>query len=362
MTSVAEKTQVVMIGEFGTDVDEAIAIVLACQAMRDGDMDLLSFVGNHVEAEYRARNAKRTLTALGQGDVPVGMGERGFGTSSTECEKDPQFLSHPAKIGLGRDVLKWTLQHAEDNSIVLALNSGFTDAVWLWMDDSALFLQKVRRVVIMGGIEMDGDHPKLSHQGFLVPAIGKNGAANNNFDEGSTLHLYHLVQKHGIPTIITTRHASYGCRVSFEVFEEMAHTGSPIGQRLAAIQYDRLRELWAKANAPVGHPLRGDLPARCDRSWFTKTFCDGSDPGEDDIVGCLAAVAWYDPLNMIAGIDSLHGRFFDPYNIEVNGTTHQVIGLTEADHGLRDPDALLQYMRQGVLRALRLGQTPLPLF
>lgn len=357
-----------MVGEFGTDVDEAAAVILACNLVRQHKMELLSFVGNHVHALQRARNAKLILTALGLGDVPVGRGERGFGSTSQECENDPRFLSNSLKIELGREVLNRTLQNAVGNdddsgkSVVLTLNSGFTDAVWLWLDDPSLFLRKVKRVVIMGGVEMDGDYPKLTKEGYFMPSIGKGGAANNNFDQGSTRHLYHLVQEHCIPTIITTRFAAYGCTVPFEIFNEMSQTGNPIGAHLATVQKDRFRELWGKANAPEGHPNRGDLPARCDRDWFITTFCGGTDPGNNDIADYIVEVAWYDPINLLAGIDELREQFFNPHTIMVNDTPHQVIGLTAANNGIRNATALRDFMQSNILGALRAGQRPLSVF
>lgn len=354
--------QVVMIGEFGTDVDEAAAAILACSLVRSRHMELLSFVGNHVHALQRARNAKLILTALGLGDVPVGKGEMGFGSTSQECENNPLFLSSRTKIELGREVLTRTLKSAEDNSVVLALNSGFTDAVWLWMNDPSLFLRKVKRVVIMGGVEMEGNRPRLNEEGYFMPSIGKGGAANNNFDRGSTRHLYHLVQEHRIPTIITTRFAAYGCTVPFEIFNEMSQTGNPIGEHLATIQKDRFRELWGKANALEGHPNRGDLPARCDRNWFITTFCGGTDPSDNDIADYIVEVAWYDPINLLAGVDALHEQFFNPYEITVNDTAHQVIGLSAVNDGIRNAAALRDFMRDSVLNALRAGQMPLSVF
>jgi len=351
-----------MVGEIGTDADEAAAAIIACYAVREGWFELLAFVGNHIRSLERAENAKQIFTALGLGDVPVGMGERGFGSSSVLSEDDPRYLAHPTKIGHGRTVLKWTLEHSEDNSVVLVLNSGFTDAVWLWMDDPGLFLRKVCRVVIMGGIEMDGDLPKLSAEGFLVPNIGKGGAANNNFDPGATLHIYDAMQRHGVPMIVTTRFAAYGCKMPYSIFEAMGATGSPIGARINEQQATRLRELWTKANADIGSFERGDLPARCDRNWFVNTFCDGRDPGEDDVLLYMAEVAWYDPMNLIASSDELRARFFQPYRIEVKGTTHLVIGLTAQDHGVADPDGLRGFMSHSVTGALSLGQTPIPVF
>lgn len=353
-------TKIIMIGEIGTDADEAIAAILACYAVRAGHMNLLAFVGNHVQSLRRAQNAKQIFTALGLADVPVGMGERGFGSTSQECEEDPRFLAHATKLGLGRSVLQWTLQHSEDQSVTLALNSGFTDATWLWMDDASLFLRKVKRVVIMGGIKMEGGTPKLSSEGFLVPSIGKGGAANNNFDPGSTQHLYDAMQRNGVPIVITTRFAAYGCKMPFGVFGAMTESGSAIGARIGESQRERIQELWLKANAPVASFQRGDLPERCDRTWFVNTFCDGRDPGEANILPYMAEVAWYDPINLIASSDELRTRFFNPYTVEVKGVKHEVIGLSEADHCISSPEELRRYMADGVIEALRLGQTPIP--
>ncbi len=355
-------TKVIMIGEIGTDADEAIAAILACHAVRERHIELLAFVGNHVKSLQRAQNAKQIFSALGLGDVPVGMGERGFGSTSQECEEDPRFLAQTTKIGHGRPLLQWTLKQSPDHSVVLALNSGFTDAVWLWMDDPGLFLRKVCQVVIMGGIEMDGDHPRLSSEGFLVPSIGKGGAANNNFDPGSTQHLYDAMQRYGVPTITTTRFAAYGCKMPFGVFGAMGESGNAIGVRIGETQEERIRELWMKANAPFGSFERGDLPARCDRTWFVSTFCGGRDPGANDVLAYMAEVAWYDPMNLVASSDELRERFYDPYHIEVKDVVHQVIGLTASNHGIRDKAGLRQFMSNGVTEALRLGQTPISVF
>lgn len=362
VVATSEATKIVMIGEIGTDADEAIAAILACYAVRERYIELLAFVGNHVKSLLRAQNAKQIFTALGLGDVPVGMGERGFGSTSQECEEDPRYLAVPTKIGHGRALLRWTLEQSDDNSVVLALNSGFTDAVWLWMEDPGLFLRKVRRVVLMSGVEMDGDHPKLSSEGFLLPSIGKGGAANNNFDPGSTLHLFDAMQRHGIPTAITTRFAAYGCKMPFSIFKAMAASGNPIGVRIDEQQEVRLLELWQKANAPVDSFERGDLPARCDRTWFVNTFCGGHDPGDDNVLLYMAEVAWYDPMNLIASSDELRARFYRPYEVDVRGIVHEVIGLTEENHGVIDSQGQRLFMSHGITEALRLGQKPIPVF
>ena len=121
-------------------------------------------------------------------------------------------------------------------------------------------------------------------------------------------------------------------------------------------------QLWMKANAPAGSFERGDLPERCNRQWFIKTFCGGSDPGGGNVLDHIAEVAWYDPINLIASVEGLCSQFFVPTTVEVKGASHQVIGLSETNTGVRSPKELRQFMRHGVAEALRLGQTPIPVF
>lgn len=355
-------TNAIMMGEYGTDPDEKLSLFLFAALARQGYVNPLAVIGNHAHALLRAQDAKFTLSSVGLPYVPVGMGDHGFAATSKDVEDDPRFLAPATQLQHGREVLRWTLQHAADNSVTLVLNSGFTDAVWLWMDSPDLFKRKVCEVVIMGGVEMDGDWPLFNHEGFMVPSLGKTGAANNVFDPGATLHMYDLVQRHQIPTVFTTRHLAYGCMIPFGLYTQLAETGHAVGIRLDEKQRASIDGLWKRANAPEGSAERGSLPLRCDRSWFVKTFCDGNDPGIDadgDIVPFMARVALYDPLNLIAAIPVLREQFCRPAKIEVKGVDHQVIGLTDAYNGVRDEAGLRQLVVSGMVSALRYGRTPI---
>jgi hypothetical protein len=240
--------------------------------------------------------------------------------------------------------------------------------VWLWMDAPNLFKAKIRKVVIMGGIEMDGELPRLSSEGFLVPSLGQSGAANNCFDPGATLHLYDLLQRHGIPTVITTRFAAYQCLMPFTTYEALARTGHVIGDRINKIQHDRINELWRKANAVPGTPERGNLPARFTPQTFIDRFCGGIqpplEPGQvlkdiEDITPYVQEVALYDPINLVAAIDALFDEYFDPHYITVREVRHAVIGLDDQHTGIRDQYGLRRLIIEGMRRALLMGATPI---
>lgn len=370
MHALTEPIRTVVMGEYGTDPDEIASAILTAYLARQGLLDPLAFIGNHAHALKRSQNIKFVLNSLGLPHVPVGMGEHGFGASSKEYETDPRFLAPVSQLQRGRETLRWTLEHAEDSSVVLVLNSGFTDAVWLWMDQPSLFLRKVREVVIMGGVEVDGDEPALTSEGFMIPSIGPKGAANNNFDPGATQHLYDLVQRHGIPSVITTRHAAGACKLPFGFYKAIAATGNPVGVRLNEKQAQAIRSLWQRANEPADTPLRGELPLRCDRNWFIGFFCGGNDPGigagngadtrdgdPDDIVPHMASVALYDALNLVFAIPSLREQHGDPTYVEVKGARHALYGISPELPGIRGGDSLRDFMQSGMVDALRLGST-----
>jgi hypothetical protein len=368
MTRARQKAvNVVMMGEYGTDPDEKLSLILASWLARKGYIRLLAVIGNHLHALLRAQDAKFTLSELAQPFVPVGMGEHGFGSTSKHTESDPLFLAPAYQIQRGRELLRWTLEQAEDRSVVLVLNSGFTDAVWLWMDAPDLFKKKVQRVIIMGGVEIGSDNlPRLNSEALLVPSLGASGAANNCFDPGATLHMYDLLQRHGIPMVITTRYAAYGCMMPFRIYEELATTNHVIGQRLNEAQCAAIDGLWKRANAPEGSEERDSLPADRDRAWFVSRFCGGEDPpidGHGDIVPFMSAVALYDPMNLIAAVPELLERFYSPYSLVTGrgpfATTHQIVGVTEENHGVADEAGLRRFMLDGMVYALQHGMAPI---
>jgi hypothetical protein len=358
----AQATKAIMKGEYGTDPDEALSVILACQLARMGYLDLLAFIGNHAHALQRAQAAKYVLNRLGLPHIPVGMGEEGFGATSQEFEADALFLAPATQLHHGRPLLRWTLEHSDDNSVVFVENSGFTDTVWAFMDNPRLFLRKVRRVVIMGGLEMDGNDPKFSNEGFLIPSLGRNGAANNCFDPGATLHMYDFLQRRNVETLTTTRFMAYGAMIPFDIYRQLAATRNMVGIRLDDHQRSAIDQLWKRANADEGTAERGDLPVRCDRAWFVGRFCGGVDPGigpMGDIVPFIREVALYDPMNLMAACDGLREKHFDVGYVDVRGVRQGFIGRSERLHGVRNPHFTRSFVVDNMVRALEYDSIPI---
>jgi len=125
------------------------------------------------------------------------------------------------------------------------------------------------------------------------------------------------------------------------IYDDIAWTGHPVGERLRKAQRASIEGLWRRAASDDARGRSG-LPARCDGTWFRDTFCAGAgaDRGRDDSIWDLVvSFNMYDPLALLACVPDLRKRFFDGVEKRVAGIAHTVIGLDAERPGIR-PDAV----------------------
>lgn len=349
---------VVMVTDAGKDLDDEHALVLAAGLHRMGFINFIGAIANLEPAKDRARLVKGTLNELGFPNISVGIGSACFkGGTNQKHETEAPYAPEGLNLYLtgGQYLFYHFFQDFEDKSIALVLNSGLTDAASFFMGDPDAFCRKVASVSIMGGVVADGNEIALDDVGFMQAQIGKNGAANNCFDEASALFLYRACQENKIPLTVIMREAAYACQIPFSVYDQMAGTGNPIGINLKGRQTPSMNMLWHAATAPEGSAIRGKLPMSRDRKWFINTFCDGNDPGisdEEDIWPYVGRFQLYDPMNVIAAVPSLRERFYQSIEIKVKGITHRVIGLTKERNGIADEESLRNFLIEVEVAAL----------
>merc|ERR1740130_502322 len=87
---------------------------------------------------------------------------------------------------------------AEGTVVTLVCLSGLADAWRLLKDHRVLFRSKIGRVVIVGGVEVEGDGVKLDDDGYFMP----DHAQNNTFDFTAAKLFYRTVQEESIPLTI----------------------------------------------------------------------------------------------------------------------------------------------------------------
>ena len=147
----------------------------------------------------------------------------------------------------------------------MCLISSLKDAAIFIRDNENLFIQKVREVVIMGGVELP-----IMDENPLKP----DTAHNNQFDTTAADFIWKRLQELSVPIVCTTRHCAYAAQVPRGIYDQLALTGSPIGVHLRQKQRDSIEGLWQRAVS--GGSARNGLPSRCNKAWFQKAFCGGN--------------------------------------------------------------------------------------
>jgi hypothetical protein len=336
------------VGDFGKDLDDEVAALVSASLVRDGLIDLRGVVANLHPAPMRARLARGTYLALGL-DVPVAVGTPcDFAQTPDAYEFDAPYLaSEDDVLPSGADLFADVAASAPPGGLSLVLMSGFTDAAEAFERDP-LLATKVERVTMMGGVLTRAGVPDL-RDGFLVP----DETSNNTFDRDAAARLWRLLQELEVPTTVLTRTAARAALLPASFYADLAATGHPVGIRLHAAARRSGRELAIQAALPQGDPRRtlpwGPPEDPRDHAWFVRTFCGGR-----DFTGDRAATSTlqYDSLALLASVPDLLERFFDPTPVEVNGTTHLVIGIPGGSSGVLDPAALAVHLRTRALTAL----------
>lgn len=345
--------KIVMIGDFGKDLDDENALLYAVGAHKAGKINLAAVVANLSPALLRARIARGMLEYLGI-DVPVGLGTScNVRDDTQEYEANIPYISKKTDFEEGQKLIKDTLEKVDDKSAILLLNSGLTDAAELMKNSPLLCKQKLFRVAIMGGVVCEGGQIKLNAKGHMMP----DDAANNRFDPGSAEFVYEWLQTENIPMSVLTRNAAYACKFDIGFYESLAMASDTIGLGIRDRQRPATEHLWKAANAPSGSETRGTLPDRCTRKWFVDAYLDGIDPGSVESIwdpNLKIGTFQYDPLNVASMV---RPELFAPTKITVGKTEHQVIGTSATEPGIADTNNLRKDIRDNIMNALKITAT-----
>ena len=357
----------VVMTDLGADLDDEWSMMIYAALQRMGYICVQCMVANLRPAMERARLLHGMLGELGYGHdlpkIPVGAGTGIIANRNNELHPNEQncsYLSPHRNLRVGDEAMIDILLDAAPKSLTIVLQSGFTDFAMLALLHSELLAAKVAKVVIMGGVVVNeaGDDVVLDN-GLLQP----DQANNNTFNFTAAQIAYRWCQDQCVPMVITMRSLAYSAKFPFALYERVCNeTESPIGPCMRDRQESSLQTLWRRANAPVASETRGPLPPDRDRQWFVAVFCDGRDPGisaEERILPHTGSFMLYDPINAMAAVDTIRDYFFTPHRVVVNGTTHEIIGLSKAHPGITTEHAheLVAVMTDMILTSLNAGVT-----
>ena len=272
--------------------------------------------------------------------------------------------------------------------------SSLKDAAQLLRHEEDLFRQKVKQVVIQGGVEpFTPGGATSSESEFLLLRHG----AQQPVRRRRFAYFYERCQQIGIPLIVLSRFAAYSCPVPRAIYDDMAATGSKIGEHLQLVQVASdsaagslprslacsrtIRACTATLTAIPVRPLAGHddreaveagvcgggsaarqgLPIRCNKSWFCNTFLGGNGlerSASDRIWDLVCTFNMYDPLALLAAIPQLR-CYFDYSEFTVGGVCHRVVGISKEQNGVRGVVdgklCMTQYMYDAFMEGITLG-------
>lgn len=349
-------TNLIIVTDPGKCLDDENTLILAGQLQRLKLINLLAVVAVLTPSKKRALLAKGTLKQVGLGHVPVGQGSD-CGVPDTG-ESDHEFagityLADESEISDGMALLVSTLERKDvaDKSVTLLLIAGQTDPAALLRNHEALFLQKVQRVVIMGGVVQKDDHIFINDEGFMEP----DKASNNEFDPEAAKFLYRRLQELNIALTVLSREAAYACPVPRNHYDHMVETGNAVGLKLHDFQKRLIEAVWRRANYPADDVRRERLPNRCDRNWFLNAFCGGKGAerkAEDSIWDLILQFFLYDPMTLVAAVPDLRDKFFAPEIAKVGTAQHEVIGLSAKNRGVKDGQGVVDFLCENIVAGL----------
>jgi hypothetical protein len=208
-------------------------------------------------------------------------------------------------------------------------------------------------------------------------------AKNNSVDLQSASRFYQRAQSLAVPLHIVTRHLSHACRLPRKLFDALAAHGGPLGRKLYEEQRATLELLFSRACSPADDEhTRLELPARCDREWFLRNFCDGKDVTDaSQIWEAIESIHLYGPIALVAALrpevlgdvrhcrrrQAAHTQPHTAYRteptvawhpcgvcwqtlageeIELLSATHGVLGLSQASPGVADAPAMRSILCQ----------------
>lgn len=265
-------TPLIMISDPGQDLDDEMALIMCRQLIHLGLIELRGVVTTLTPAFARARLARGTLDHLGLHHVPVAIGSDGGDTSGQHTaaafeESAASYMPTPGaessrSMESGRRLLRRLYIDAAPRSLTLLVIASMKDAALFARDFPALFAEKTREVVIMGGCKPM--QPADDAAGSLLasdtaPVFLEPDTANNNtFDMVSAKFFYRRCQEAGISLVVVSRFAAYAAKMPRSSYDELALTGalpSPPPPHCASPREPRFLCL-ASPRMPLAAPCR----------------------------------------------------------------------------------------------------------
>ncbi|MCL2539839.1 MAG: nucleoside hydrolase [Firmicutes bacterium] len=302
---------IIIVTDPNKDPDDLVMLILAAAMEKRGKTRIAGVVttsGNENVTLQRARYAKGVLKSLGI-DVPVcaGTGKEYEDEITSlnmnlfhESAEIKEFMRAGTDVASSpKEFLHEVLVKCGDGTVGLLCAAGMTDIARLIISDKRLFLSKVSKIAIMGGLNvLPGGNIKM------------DDSYNNVSDFSASEVVRKFVSANQIKTVLVNRDAAREVPVEFEFYRSLLAGGHPVGIHAHNAQYAAFERLITAAQTGAADKKR-------DMNWLFKTF---TTLAKDDygkflsaapgiIINLIDRIGLYDPLTLIALVQDFENMF-----------------------------------------------------
>jgi len=360
-------TPMVLITSPGRGQGSEMVMLLTKALVEIGLVELKCVVANLFPCSERANLVRGSLDTLGLQHVPCGVGldpnaeARNNGEKVRNVEFNAgitvdgyDYVTRDADYPDGHQLLVETLQGAAPRSLAILCISALSDVAKLIKSHRSLFAAKTKRVVMMGGVDESSIPHRHSNRKSSSSSLGgrtsrgneaeapgsgdsndflqPDNAQNNQYDKEAASFVFKACQELKVQLVVCTRTAAYAAPVPAFIYDELAAIRHPIALRLRDTQVEAIVALWGRVCLSDDDPKRLGLPSRCDRNWFSSTFCGGVDlsgvpPTSPAVYAQVSSFIMYDPLALLLVDSRMQHAFFEPEVKVVRGVEHQIVGV-----------------------------------
>eukprot|EP00937_MAST-01D_sp_MAST-1D-sp2_P006950 g6950.t1 len=322
----------VIVTDPGPDPDDVKVIAGAAFLHSMGVINVKAVICNGGGQAYeRAKLGKAVVRLCAQPDIRVGIGSAGVDRDPLGHEYDLDGWDAVAKDDLedGKALFLSVLREAAPKSLIVQCQAALTDVADMMKEDGDLFLEKVHRVSIMGGLQRPSSEAAPSLDADEMWKLYEADTAQNNvFDMDAARFVYDFCLARSLQMHIVGRDAVPMLPMSVATSHAKKHADSDLLRYLGEAQSRGLVQLWAKVCSGT------ELPARCSKEWFFVTFCGVSEEryraehadldAQCNIVEYLhGSVKPYDVVSFMTNIPSQAEHFdFESAEVTIGDAKH----------------------------------------
>ena len=222
---------------------------------------------------------------------------------------------------------------AGSNSLRVLVGSAMIEFASLLREEEELVIDKAFDVTVICDVEQ-----KFDERSVLEPCADSLLTVE---ELEASRYVFARCQSIGLPLIVVTRSAAVAASMPPFFFEELASTGHPIAIRLRTAAMDSMSSLWFRTNQPANSEARQELHVKCDRGWFSHSFCGKADLSNLDATSniwpYITEVRVDESLVILASHTSALESFFEVSVVEGSLASHLLINGPEGIIHVQQP-------------------------